>query len=1055
MYYSVLVLCLLLAFFFAGCSTPSASKNIILTEQEQTWLKEHPVLRIAGVPEWAPLVMLDEKNELTGIAGDYIHIIEKELGIEFQLIDIETWDEVLESGRSKKIDVIAILGQTPDRDTYLNFSDILVELPYVIISHLDHDEISHISQLYGKRVSVANRFVAHEWLGRDHPEVFLIPKHDTAHALEAVSLGEAEFYIGDIASASHVISTYGLSKLKVAGQTTFVNRLRFGIRKDWTQLGPILNKVFNQISKTERHSIWGRWVELRTDGLDPKVVIPVISGLVVIILIVLVAGIYRLRKAYGSLENLVEDRVKEIARTNEYLTDSEKRLSEAIINSPHPIMVHAEDGEVILISNVWFEITGYTREEISTTAEWAKRAYGIESGKVQEEIESLYDFKGIKKEGEYKVTTANGKIRIWDFQSESLPPLPDGRRVVLSNAVDITERIEREKISLKELERSNMLRNLHMHALDWTDQEIFDFVLEKAVMLTDSKIGYLHRINEDQKTISLITWNKEALKSCTAVYDSHYPVHKAGVWADSARQKRPVIHNDYQKLENKKGYPEGHAPIHKHLSLPILDGDKVRMIIGVGNKETNYNENDVSQIQLIANELLIVIQHKESEERIEFLANHDVLTRLPNRLLFKDRLAQAISIAERSQDKVSVFFLDLDNFKSINDSLGHSVGDILLQVVATRLEKCVRTSDTISRQGGDEFLIVLPNVSKTGDITLIIENILKELALPYEINGHELSVSVSIGIALFPDDGTDLDTLLKKADIAMYSAKDAGKNTYRFFTDQMNVDSMAIMNMRNHLNHAISENEFILYYQPQIDIKTGSVVGVEALLRWNHPDRGILSPDKFIPVAEDSGLIVPIGEWVLREACRQAVEWEKSGFENLVVAVNLSAVQFKHGNLEDVVIEALGESGLDPELLELELTESILIHDTENVLLLVKRLKALGIHMAIDDFGTGYSSLSYLQRLSVDKLKIDKSFISKLDMNSEDVAIVRAIIQMARTLNLKTIAEGVENEQQLKILNVQKVDEVQGFYFAGPMPPDDILAYLHKNRKSSKPIRIA
>ena len=1048
------ILCLTLL-LSAGCGGSNLNSSLNLTDDEKAWLDKHRTLKIGGVPEWAPLVLLDSNNKLSGIAGNYIHILEKELGIKFEFVNIKTWHEVLESGRNKKIDVIAILGQTPDRDHYLNFTDVLVDLPYVIISRNDHKPVGKISELYGKRVSLANRYVAHEWLEREHPKINLLPGHDTAHALEDVSLGAAEVFVGDIASASYAITTLGLSNLKVAGQTSFVNHLRFGIRKDWPELAPIFNKVIQRIGDQRRQKIWNHWVHLKKEGLDPRIFIPIIIILVITVLLTLLISYSRLRKQHGSLERLVDVRVVDLARTNAFLADSEKRLSEAVINSPHPNMVHAEDGEVIMISKAWTDITGYGLKEIPTTLAWAEKAYADNAEEVYKYINTLYDLQGVKYEGEYIIITATGEERVWDFQSQSLPALTDGRRVVLSNAVDITERIRQEKLLQKELERSNMLHQLHMSAPDWSDKEIFDYVLEKGVNLTDSEIGYLHRINEDQDSISLVTWNKEALKSCTATYDSHYPLSKAGIWADSARLKKPVIHNDYEKRDDKKGYPEGHFPVNRHMSLPVLEGDMVRLIMGVGNKKTDYNDDDVEQLQVIANELLTVLKRKEAKERIDFLANHDILTQLPNRLLFKDRLMQAISYSERTNNKIAVLFLDLDNFKSINDTLGHPVGDTLLKVVATRLQSCVRTSDTISRQGGDEFLIVLSNVNTTTDITIILENIMKELSVPYQISDHELSLSVSVGISIFPEDGNEPDTLSKHADIAMYSAKDAGKNTYRFFNDQMNVEAIEIMSLRSYLKRAIEADEFLLHYQPQVDISTGRVVGVEALLRWEHPGQGLLLPDKFIAAAEDSGLIVPIGEWVLNEACREAMHWQEVGFEDVVVSVNLSAVQFKHDNLEDVIIDALAKSGLDPGLLELELTESILIQDTENVLLMVKRLKALGIRMSIDDFGTGYSSLSYLQRFAVDKLKIDKSFIQNLAESAEDVAIVRAIIQMAKTLNLKTIAEGVENKQQIRILNIQNVDEIQGFYFAKPMPPADLLEYLQDNKKTEEsPVQV-
>ncbi len=437
-----------------------------------------------------------------------------------------------------------------------------------------------------------------------------------------------------------------------------------------------------------------------------------------------------------------------------------------------------------------------------------------------------------------------------------------------------------------------------------------------------------------------------------------------------------------------------------------------------------------------------ITERKTAERQIAFLAYRDVLTGLPNRLLLQDRFGQAVALADRSGTRVALLFLDLDNFKTINDSLGHAVGDALLKEIAQRLGRCVRETDTISRQGGDEFLVVLSDLHGMDVITPVLLKIREGLSQPFEFEGHELTTSASIGIAIYPDDGRDFDTLLKKADTAMYQAKDAGRNSYRFFDEQMNVQAVEHLQLKSGLRRALERGEFVLYYQPQIDLLSGAVIGAEALLRWKHPEQGLIAPGRFIPVAEDSGLIGPIGEWVIEQACRQGVAWQRAGLPPLVMAVNLSAVEFKRGDVEHKVLRALQQSGLDPHCLELELTESVLIHNTEQVLVTVQRLKRLGVKLSIDDFGTGYSSLSYLKRFDVDKLKIDRSFIRDLATDEDDAAIIRAIIQMARSLNLRTIAEGVEDAGMLARLRVFECDEAQGYCFARPMPASDFARFV-------------
>jgi diguanylate cyclase (GGDEF)-like protein len=443
---------------------------------------------------------------------------------------------------------------------------------------------------------------------------------------------------------------------------------------------------------------------------------------------------------------------------------------------------------------------------------------------------------------------------------------------------------------------------------------------------------------------------------------------------------------------------------------------------------------------------------REARQRIEMLAHHDPLTGLPNRLLLRDRVEQAKAQASRTQSRLALMFLDLDRFKTINDSLGHPVGDSLLNEVVGRLKSCVRESDTISRQGGDEFIILLNDIRDSDAVARVADKIHQRMAEPLMLENHLLSTSFSIGVALYPDDGEDFDILLQKADTAMYHAKEAGRNGHRFFTEEMNQKVVEHLKLETQLRRALENKEFVLHYQPQLDLHEGGIVGAEALIRWNSPESGLVSPGKFIPVAEDSGLIAPIGAWVLNEACRQAKAWQDAGLQPFVVAVNLSAVQFRRMDLVNTVINALVLSDLDSQWLELELTESILIQDAETTLDAVRRLKALGVKLSVDDFGTGYSSLTYLKRFAVDKLKIDQSFVRDLLNDPDDAAIVRAIVQMAHSLKLKTIAEGVESQELATLLRVFHCDEIQGYCFAPPLPAAELEAFVRAHQAGVAPV---
>lgn len=487
------------------------------------------------------------------------------------------------------------------------------------------------------------------------------------------------------------------------------------------------------------------------------------------------------------------------------------------------------------------------------------------------------------------------------------------------------------------------------------------------------------------------------------------------------------------------------------IALPLVGKKHVLGALTIYSLETGaFGTEEVKLLEEMANDLAYGIEtlrtrveHEAAEKQLEFLAHHDMLTGLPNRLLLRDRFEQATAQADRDHAGVAVLFLDLDNFKQVNDTLGHDCGDQLLVSVVERLRGSLRDTDTISRQGGDEFIVLLPHLRDVGIISGIAQNIIEMFSSPFEIENYSINASFSIGICLYPDDGREFGTLLKKADTALYQAKDSGRDTYRFYSENMSIDVQEQLNLQGQLRNAVRNREFLLHYQPQIDVDSGRIVGAEALVRWQHPDMGLVPPGKFIPLAERSGLIVPMGEWVLNEACRQAQSWRENG-RPLLVAVNLSALQFKRGNLLETVAGALKQSGLPPDHLELELTESILLQDVDVVIGTLHSLKEMGVKLSIDDFGTGYSSLSYLKRLAVDKLKIDQSFVRDLTEDSDSAAIVRAIIQLGHTLQLSVIAEGVENDAQLAFLRSYGCNEVQGYFFSRPVPAAEFVDLLGK-----------
>jgi diguanylate cyclase (GGDEF)-like protein len=444
--------------------------------------------------------------------------------------------------------------------------------------------------------------------------------------------------------------------------------------------------------------------------------------------------------------------------------------------------------------------------------------------------------------------------------------------------------------------------------------------------------------------------------------------------------------------------------------------------------------------------LRILQQRKRQDDRVHHIAFHDDLTSLPNRLMLTQRLDQALSRHRRAATRLAVIYMNLDRFKVINDSLGHETGDVLLRQVADRLRDQLREGDTAARVGGDEFVILIENYRHPDDISACAQRLVEQLSIPYSLGSKDCHITMSIGISIFPADGSDSQTLLKAADVAMYRAKETGRNNYQYYLPSMNVHTLERLELESDLRGALQRGEFFLHYQPKVDIASGLITGVEALLRWQHPVRGLVPPLDFIPLAEETGLIVPIGEWVLATACARSKAWQSRAHPKLSVAVNLSARQFGDSQLLEKLTRIIHASGLDPALLELEITESVVMSHAERAVVVLNEMKSLGVQIAMDDFGTGYSSLAYLKRFPIDILKVDRSFVRDIPADSGDMKITRAIIAMAHGLRLKVVAEGVETAEQLQFLSDQSCDAVQGYFLYKPLKEEDVANALRLNR---------
>ncbi len=594
--------------------------------------------------------------------------------------------------------------------------------------------------------------------------------------------------------------------------------------------------------------------------------------------------------------------------------------------------------------------------------------------------------------------------------------------------------------------------------------QLFALVCEAAVnggKFTSTTIGLAVPDSDFFRLVASAGPNAQAILNRRFATTAEHPEGR-GPTGIAFRTGRPSIANDYENDEKTRYWHKDARGwgVKSAAALPFLNcGRPVGVLLVHSVERDSFTPEFVELLQRLVDSVSFALENfdrvdekAKSDKRIEYLASHDSLTDLPNREMFNQLLHFAIEAAERYHRQFAVLFIDLDRFKVINDSLGHEAGDALLVEIGNRLRHSLRSSDVVARLGGDEFVVIVEN-AEGQDVASVAHNLLSTLSQPLQLRGHECHVTASIGIAMFPADGSDVQTLTKNADMAMYLAKEDGKNGFRFFTKDVKIQSIDRLILESGLRHALERNQFSLHYQPKIDFGTGQITGVESLLRWTHPDLGMLPPTQFIPLAEETGLIVPIGRWVLKESCAQNMAWQQEGLRPVLMAVNLSPRQFSDENLLKDVDDALAASGMPPSLLQLEVTESMVMQNVSRAVKVLDAIQSRGIHLAIDDFGTGYSSMSLMKQFPIDTIKIDRSFVRDLPHDTEDKAIAQAIISMGKALGMKIVAEGVETTEQETFLRDHKCDEMQGFLFSEPVPPQQLADLLRQPLQGSPPLQ--
>jgi len=750
--------------------------------------------------------------------------------------------------------------------------------------------------------------------------------------------------------------------------------------------------------------------------------------------------------------------VRSLASAGNRAVELAERMTENLRNSEDALRITNQQLQMLVQSS---PLAIYTRDRNGLLTTWnpaAERLYGWSAAEVLgkplpsvpgERREESDDLRRRLLGGEAFIKYQGQRVRSDGariYIDASLGPLRDAAGNVIgiiAVAADITERTRAERQQAMEHKVTRLLSEAE--SLEQVMPEILSTMCESLGCAYGARRVWNER---EQKIASAETWSEpnaslenflEASREPRAL-----PQSAGGLLRRVLASGEPNWIADVTEDPSFRRGPEARAAgLRGAFAFPIRFGNEILGIMEFFSRESRPpDEMLVQSTGSIGSQIGQFMARGQAEERVRHLAHFDELTGLPNRTLFNQRLSHALARARRAEQSLAVLFIDLDRFKNINDTLGHDAGDRVLKEVAQRLSGCLREVDTVSRLGGDEFVVLIEAASRPADIAEVAQKILAAMARPVVLDAQEFHLTASIGISTSPGDSDDLQGLMKNADIAMYRAKEQGKNNFQFYSAQINVHTLERVALESDLRHALERDEFVLHYQPKVDIGSNRIVGMEALLRWQQPGKPLVPPNQFIPLAEETGLIVPIGEWVLRHACRRNKAWQEQGLPFLRIAVNLSPRQFAHANLLQEVAHALQETQLDPTWLELEITESMVMRDPERAVLLLHELKAMGIHLSLDDFGTGYSSLSYLKRFPLDSVKIDRSFIQDLPRDSDDAGITQAIIAMAHSLRLAAIAEGVETAEQLEFLRSNGCDEMQGYLFCRPLPEDQLLPML-------------
>ncbi|NOQ79106.1 MAG: transporter substrate-binding domain-containing protein [Gammaproteobacteria bacterium] len=961
-------------------------KQIFLTDREQAWINNHPTVRIAFDGNYPPYSYKNEQGEFSGVVVDIAHELAVRLGLQLEIYPHGQWQQLYQAGKNRDVDIIATLVKRPEREQWFEFTRPHTLLrQYVVTRKEKLEALNQKSSLAGRTIAVIEGYSMTDILLKEIKNITPYYVMDLREAIEAVSVGKADAVIADIGIAQHIIAMSGLSNLGFATlYTKEKSRQRFGVRKDWPELALILDKALQSLSYKELINIYSRWT------------VP---------------------KAETAISDLFD---RPITLT----------MEEKVWLDKHPVIRLASDYN-------WppFETINERGEFNGIAADYMKL--------IEQRIGIKFMRSPKKPWSEIMEMVSNRELDLFSCAMETeqrmsyamftKPYISNPMIIVTRDDVDYVDGIQGlqdKKIAIEQgYASSELLSKKHPELLL---QAYNDSLSAMLAVSKGEAFAYVGNI----ATMSHVA----RVQGITNIKISGQIPYQFEL-ALGARSDWPELVTILQKALDSISLKEKNAILQKWISIDL---------------EKPYDYSLLWKAVVITVVILLVFLYwnltlkKKVHERTSQLrhqANFDALTDLPNRVLIIDRLNQLLNEAERNNTQVAVLFLDLDDFKKINDSLGHDVGDQLLIETADRLQAVVRTGDSVGRLGGDEFIILLGGLKDLSDTGLVAENVHNSFKKAFKINNRELILTTSVGIAHYPNDGDNPSLLLRNADSAMYHSKQLGRNTYSFFTDAMNQKVARRLLIDEHMHGALERGEFEVYYQPKVNIENRHITGFEALLRWHNQALGQISPDEFIPIAEHNSLIIPIGQFVLERALDITARWQKEHGQIFSMAVNLSPLQFRDPGLLACIETALQQSGLTKESLELEITEGVLMSGHGYIEDTLHGIKELGINIAMDDFGTGYSSLSYLRNYPFNVLKIDRSFINDITFEQADRELVNAAIAMAHGLQIKVVAEGVETEEQLAYLKNMGCDYGQGYLFGKPMSAQAMSKILQSENK--------